>query len=178
MTTDVIVLNGGSSAGVSSLARALQNTLPRPWLTFGVDTFVDALPPGLTSAPDGLTVAPDGEVTVGPAFRRLESAWCQGIAAIARTGTGVIVDEVFLGGASGQARWRTALDGLDVLWVGVRCDPAIAAARERARADRVPGMAAAQADLVHRGVRYDLTVDTGRMDTVGCARRVAAHVAV
>ncbi|MFE3776456.1 chloramphenicol phosphotransferase CPT [Streptomyces sp. NPDC059122] len=176
MTTDVIVLNGGSSAGVSSLARALQDTLPRPWLTFGVDTFVDALPPSLTSAPDGLTVGPDGEVTVGPAFRRLESAWCQGVAAIARTGTGVIVDEVFLGGATGQARWRAALDGLDVLWVGVHCDPEIAAARERARADRVPGMAAAQAELVHRGVRYDLTVDTGRMDAVGCAGRVAACV--
>ncbi|MFJ5676312.1 chloramphenicol phosphotransferase CPT family protein [Streptomyces sp. NPDC093097] len=176
MATDVIVLNGGSSAGVSTLARALQDTLPRPWLTFGVDDFVASLPPSLADAPDGLTVGPDGEVTVGPAFRRLESAWCQGIAAIARTGTGVILDEVFLGGADGQARWAAALDGLNVLWVGVRCAPDIAAARERARGDRVVGMAAAQAELVHRGMRYDLTVDTGRVGLGVCAEQVAAAV--
>ncbi len=37
--TQVIVLNGGSSAGKSSIARALQDILPGLWLTFGeVDT--------------------------------------------------------------------------------------------------------------------------------------------
>ncbi|MER6049775.1 hypothetical protein ABT168_20375 [Streptomyces sp. NPDC001793] len=123
MTTQAIVLNGGSSAGDTSLARALQNVLPRPWLTFGVDAFVETLPPALTSAPDGLDVAPDGTVTVGPVFRRLEAAWRHGVAAIARTGTGVIIDDVFLGGATGQQQWRTALDGLDVLWVGVHVRP-------------------------------------------------------
>ncbi|WP_438487594.1 chloramphenicol phosphotransferase CPT [Streptomyces sp. S186] len=176
MTTHALVLNGGSSAGVTSLARALQDVLPRPWLTFGVDAFVETLPPALTSAPDGLNVAPDGAVTVGPVFHRLEAAWRQGVAAIARTGTGVIIDDVFLGGAAGQQRWQAALDGLNVLWVGVHCAPEVAAARERARGDRVPGMAAAQAERVHRGVRYDLTVDTGRLDAGACAARIAAHV--
>ncbi|MFG2889697.1 chloramphenicol phosphotransferase CPT [Streptomyces sp. NPDC048248] len=176
MTTDVIVLNGGSSSGTSSLARALQHALPRPWLTFGVDTFGEALPPTLQDSPDGLLVAPDGQVTVGPAYRALESAWRDGIAAMARGGTGVILDEVFLGGHEGQRRWQSALEGLEVLWVGVRCDPDVAAARERARGDRVVGMAAAQADLVHKGVRYDLEVDTSAATPDACARRIAARV--
>ncbi|WP_277526652.1 hypothetical protein [Arthrobacter sp. ES3-54] len=40
----MIVLNGGSSSGKSSIARALQEILPVIWLTFGVGTFIDALP--------------------------------------------------------------------------------------------------------------------------------------
>lgn len=42
--TQVIVLNGGSRSGKSSIARALQDILPKPWLTFGVDVLNDALP--------------------------------------------------------------------------------------------------------------------------------------
>ena len=176
MTTDVIVLNGGSSAGTSTLARALQETLPRPWLTFGVDTFVGALPPALMASPDGLVLAPDGTVAVGPVFRALETGWLHGIAAMARAGTGIILDEVLLSGGAGQDRWRQALDGLTVLWVGVHCDPATAAARELARGDRVVGMAVAQAALVHQGVRYDLEVDTTDTEPAACARRIASHV--
>ncbi|MFF8790478.1 chloramphenicol phosphotransferase CPT [Streptomyces sp. NPDC015125] len=177
MTTDVIVLNGGSSAGTSTLARALQETLPRPWLTFGVDTFIGALPPALMTSPDGLVLAPDGTVSVGPAFRALQAGWLHGIAAMARAGTGIILDEVFLDGGAGQDRWRRALDGLAVLWVGVHCDPGTAAARELARGDRVVGMATTQAALVHRGVRYDIEVDTTDTDPAVCARGIAAHVA-
>lgn len=40
----VIVLNGGSSSGKSSLARALQEVLPEPWLRLGVDDLIDAMP--------------------------------------------------------------------------------------------------------------------------------------
>ncbi|TDC10393.1 hypothetical protein E1265_31300, partial [Streptomyces sp. 8K308] len=97
-------------------------------------------------------------------------------AAMAGAGGRVIVDEVFLGGAESQRRWTTALGGLDVLWVGVRCDPAVAEAREAARGDRVGGMARTQAELVHRGVVYDLEVDTTRTEALECARRIAARV--
>jgi chloramphenicol 3-O phosphotransferase len=88
----------------------------------------------------------------------------------------VIVDEVFLGGAGSQGRWRQALGDLPVLWVGVRCEPDVAAEREVARGDRVTGMAAAQADLVHRGVTYDLEVDTTHAGSMACARAIAARV--
>lgn len=88
----------------------------------------------------------------------------------------MIVDEGFLGGAASQDRWRRALAGLDVLWVGVRCDPGVAAGRETARGDRLPGMAAAQAPLVHRGVIYDLEVDTTHTESMDCARTIAGRV--
>ena len=63
-----------------------------------------------------------------------------------------------------------------MLWVGVRCDSAVAAGREIARGDRVTGMAAAQAELVHQGVGYDLEVDTTHTEALECARAIAARV--
>jgi chloramphenicol 3-O phosphotransferase len=181
--TQVIVLNGGSSSGKSSIARCLQSILPDPWLTLGVDTLIQAMPLSMHGPDTGLRFEPDGQVIVGNRFRRLEAAWYQGLACVAHAGTGVIVDEVFLSGAESQDRLVVALDGLRVLWVGVHCDWAIAAAREAMRDDRTdrkgdvhPGMAEAQADLVHQGVRYDLDVDTTTTAAMDCARAIARHV--
>ncbi|MFI0721572.1 chloramphenicol phosphotransferase CPT [Streptomyces sp. NPDC021224] len=173
----VIVLNGGSSSGKSSIARCLQEILPEAWLSVSVDTFVDALPPRLREGGEGLVIGPGGEVTTGPAFDELDAAWLAGIAATARAGAHVVVDDVFLGGPRSRARWSRALTGLDVLWVGVRCAPEAATAREAARGDRTPGMAAKQAALVHEGVPYDLEVDTTSTSAADCARAVAEYAA-
>ncbi|WP_232662861.1 chloramphenicol phosphotransferase CPT [Pseudonocardia sp. TRM90224] len=177
MTVRVIVLNGGSSSGKSAIARCLQAVLPEPWLVVGVDTLVDAMPAALRASDMGIEFAPDGGVVVGASFRTLEAAWMEGVAAMARAGAGMIVDDVFLGGPASQQRWREALRGLDVLWVGVRCDPDVATGREIARGDRTTGMAAAQAEIVHSGVAYDVEIDTGRAESIECARRIAAHLA-
>jgi chloramphenicol 3-O phosphotransferase len=115
-------------------------------------------------------------VSGGPAVRTLEAAWMQGVAAMVRAGARVIVDDVFLGGAASQQRWRDALGGLDVLWVGVRCDSAVAAGREIARGDRVRGMAVAQAEVVHEGVLYDVEVDTTHTEPLESARTIAAQL--
>lgn len=176
MTTQVIVLNGGSSSGKSGIARCLQAVLPDPWLALGTDTLVQAMPMSLQTSTAGIEVGQDGEVIVGPEFRALEAAWIAGIAAMAHAGARIIVDEVFLGGPASQQRWKNALGALSVLWVGVRCDAAVAADRELARGDRVPGMAASQAEVVHRGITYDLQVDTTRAEAMTCAQAIAARL--
>ncbi|MFJ8308752.1 MULTISPECIES: chloramphenicol phosphotransferase CPT [unclassified Streptomyces] len=173
----MVVLNGGSSSGKSGIARCLQAVLPGAWLTFGVDSLAGAMPASLRDGGEGLDVGADGSVTVGPEYRRLSDAWMQGVAAMVRAGARVVLDEVFLDGADGQKRWLHALDGLDALWVGVRCDPDTAAAREIARGDRVPGMARAQAESVHRGVRYDVEVDSAGAESMACAREIARRLA-
>jgi chloramphenicol 3-O phosphotransferase len=172
----VIVLNGGSSSGKSGIARCLQALLPDPWLALGTDTFVDALPAAMRASDAGIEFAAGGGITVGPAFRALEAAWIAGVAAMAGAGARIVVDEVFLGGAVSQERWRRALGGLEVLWVGVRCEGEVAAGREIARGDRVAGMAASQAGPVHEGVVYDVEVDTTHAEALDCARAVAARV--
>ncbi|MFJ6633592.1 chloramphenicol phosphotransferase CPT [Streptomyces sp. NPDC091376] len=176
MTTRMIILNGGSSSGKSGIVRCLQAVLPEPWLAFGCDSFVDALPAKMRASDEGIVFAADGEVSVGADFRALEAAWTAGVVAMARAGARVVIDDVFLGGATSQQRWQKALDGLPVLWVGVRCESAVAAGREVARGDRIQGMAAAQADVVHEGVLYDVEVDTTRTESLVCARTIAAHL--
>ncbi|MFG3037640.1 MULTISPECIES: chloramphenicol phosphotransferase CPT [unclassified Streptomyces] len=172
----MIILNGASSSGKSGIVRCLQSVLPDPWLTFGCDSFVDALPKKMWGSPGGIVFDEDGGVGVGEEFRALEAAWTEGVVTMARAGARVIVDDVFLGGAASQQRWRTALDGLPALWVAVRCDPDVATGREIARGDRTPGMAARQSTVVHEGVTYDVEVDTTRTESLACARAVAARL--
>ena len=176
VTSQMIIINGGSSSGKSGIVRCLQAVLPDPWLAFGCDSFVDALPARMQASDNGIVFAADGGVSVGPEFRALEAAWMNGVAAMVGAGAKVIVDDVFLGGAASQQRWQKAVGELAVLWVGVRCEAAVAARREVARGDRVQGMAASQADVVHDGVFYDLEVDTTRTESLVCARTIAAHV--
>jgi chloramphenicol 3-O phosphotransferase len=174
--TQVIVLNGGSSSGKSSIARALQDILPKVWLTFGVDALIEALPGRGDDPRSGLVLEADGTVTVKPEFRALEDVWYAGLAFMAHNSASLILDEVLLTGGVGQRRLQAALNGLDLFWVGVHCDPNVAAAREMTRSDRVQGMAMAQAVAVHRGVTYDIEVDTTGCSASECASRIALHV--
>lgn len=171
----MIVLNGGSSSGKSGIARCLQAVLPGAWLALGVDRLIEMMPASLPAS-YGIEITPGGEVVTGPEFRALEAAWMAGVAAMARAGARVILDEVFLGGGASQQRWKDALGALPTLWVGVRCEGAVAAGREVARGDRARGMALAQAEAVHRGVSYDLVVDTTHAESLDCARQIAARV--
>jgi chloramphenicol 3-O phosphotransferase len=98
----VIVVNGGSSSGKTSIVRQVQGMLAEPWLAASIDDFVEALPAALQDSAAGFGVAAGGAVVVGEVFRRLEAAWMAGLAATVRAGAPVIVDDVFLGGAESQ----------------------------------------------------------------------------
>jgi len=168
-----MIINGGSSSGKTGIVRCLQAVLDEPWLAFSVDDFIDAMPAAMEGSADGIQIGPDGEVSIGPAFRELEDAWMTGIIAMCRAGGRVIVDDVFLGGAASQQRWRDAIGDVETLWVGVRCAPETAAGREIGRGDRAGGMAARQALIVHEGVKYDVEVDNTHTESIDSARTVA-----
>ena len=149
-------------------------------MTVGIDDLIRAISHGPTDTTAGGTLefTSDGSVVVGDEFRRAGTAWYEGLAAIARSGddVGIIVDEVFLAGGQSQARLRSALGELPVVWVGVRCQPEVAAERERERADRHVGMARRQSERVHIGVDYDVAVDTSDTSADECALAIMAYV--
>lgn len=178
VNVQVIVLNGGSSAGKSSIATCLQQQLDGTWLTLGIDDLIRALSHGPNDRGAGGTLVfrPDGSIEAGEKFRTAAASWYEGLAAIARSGTGVIVDDVFLDGGQSQDQLRAAVEGLGVLWVGVHCDPSVAEARERQRPDRIVGLARDQAARVHHGVGYDVVVDTSHVSPDGCAQAIVAMV--
>jgi chloramphenicol 3-O phosphotransferase len=89
MKTQVIVLNGSSSSGKTTIARCLKAILPIPWISLSIDDLLGSLPPSLMDSDAGITF---GEVTIGEGFREIRSAWLAGIAAMARAGTRIIYD--------------------------------------------------------------------------------------
>jgi chloramphenicol 3-O phosphotransferase len=172
----VIVLNGVSSSGKTTLARSLQAIFTAPWLLLGIDDLIRAMPNEGLEDGSLLHIGQSGWVRLGPGWKDLEASWYRGLAAIVNSGTGVIVDDVFLGGRTSQERLRAAFGGLTVLWVGVKCDPEIVRTREALRPDRVPGMAESQTALVHEGVVYDMTVDTSHASPKSCADEILSRL--
>ena len=102
----VILLNGTSSSGKTTLVRALQATLPDPWLEIGIDRFVFALPKAYLDQPLWSEVfryvRPEGRddgpfrIETGPLGRRLVAGMHRTVAALANSGLDVIVDHVLL----------------------------------------------------------------------------------
>jgi chloramphenicol 3-O phosphotransferase len=176
VSTRVIVLNGVSSSGKTTIARSLQAAMATPWLLLGVDDLIRAMPNEGLEDGSLLHIGATGRVDVGPGWQELEASWYVGVASIVASGTGVIVDEVFLGGRKSQERLRAAFRDLAVLWVGVKCDHEVARAREALRPDRVAGMAEAQAAVVHEGVTYDVTVDTSHASPESCAAAILSRM--
>lgn len=98
-----------------------------------------------------------------------------GVAKMVDVGALVVIEDNFVSGPGGQQRWRAALGRVMVGWVGIRCDPAVAAERERNRGDRALGMASKQALAVHQGITYDLEVDADAQKPDELARLIRPH---
>ena len=173
----IILLNGVGSAGKSAIARALQKITREPFLHVAMDAFLDMLPEALWGHPDGIifeTLQDGGKPSViirsGPAAERLLRGMRHAIAAMARQGNNLIVDEVLLDGDN--AAYQAALAGLEVVRVGVFAPLEILEAREAARGDRMIGLARWQYDRVHKDMTYDLEVDTSRATAMECAELI------
>jgi chloramphenicol 3-O phosphotransferase len=175
-TGSVIVLNGPSSAGKSTLATALQGRLTAEgecWFVYAMDDYFAKLPFDWVTArkhvgvhaDDGVVLEiVDGEfrMRMGPIGRQLLAAWRGAVGAAARAGLNVIADDVVLTEAEWQG-WQAELDGVDAHWVRVHVDLDVLEARETARGDRMPGQARSQYEDAYRYPIYDATVDTGRL---------------
>jgi chloramphenicol 3-O phosphotransferase len=189
---EIIVLNGASSTGKTTLALALQDELEESWLVFGTDTLISSLPLALLEIHDdamiaarprehrvregGIAFGADGEISIGSEYRRLEATWLNGLAAIAASGTRLILDEVFLDGGRSQDRFRHVFAARRIAWISVTCDNDVAVQRERDRGDRVVGASEKQSSLVHDGVDYDLVVDTTVLTPQELAQWIADHI--
>jgi chloramphenicol 3-O phosphotransferase len=172
----VIVLNGTTSAGKTTLAKLLQRELAargEPWLVIALDDFMARSPADWfrigthlgTHAEEGIVFElVDGAIQrrVGPWGRTVLAGYRAAVAGMARAGLHVIVDEVMLSVEDWDG-WQHELAGLDVTWVAVEAALDIVLRRERDRGDRVVGMAAAQFDVVHSFATYDVRVDTGAL---------------
>ena len=169
------MLNGASSAGKTSIARAMQDQLGGWWLHFGIDSLISSMPRSMFGTDDGHSIGVDGSISVGPGWRLAHDRWQIAMRSLVEAGADLIIDEVFLEGVRDQQRWRQSLRNMRVSWVGVRCDVEVAVARETARGDRA-NLARMQSEIVHQGVHYDVEVDTTSLTPQDAARYLIANL--
>jgi chloramphenicol 3-O phosphotransferase len=186
-TGSVIVLNGPSSSGKTTLAAALQRRFAAAgecWFVYAMDDYFAKVPFDWVTAGKHIGAhAEDGVVLeivdgafrmrLGPIGRRVLAAWRGAVGSAARAGLNVIADDVVLTEAEWRA-WQVELDGLDAHWVRVHIALDVLEARERDRSDRMPGHARAQYEDSYRYPAYDAEVDTGTLDPGAAAAAVLA----
>jgi chloramphenicol 3-O phosphotransferase len=183
----IILVNGTSSSGKTTLVKGLQSTLPDLWLEMGIDRFAYALPGRVLGQPTWPQlfryVRPndesDGPFTIETTMlgQRFISGMHATAATLAAHGLNVIVDHVLL-----EQAW---LDECSRLWarfpvlvVGVRCPLDVVLKREIEREDRTLGQAEAQFAVVHRWAdRYDIEVDTSVLTPDEAVARIVGALA-
>lgn len=177
----IVILNGAPRSGKSTIAAAIQDTLPGRWISLGVDAQNCSLPAGLHP---GIGLRPGGErPDLEPAVVALYDALYRSVAAYARAGFDVAVDVGHHDSYSQPLDILPAcahiLSGLDVLFVGVHCPLDTIMARRAAdpqggfyTTDAAPVLRWQAA--VHLGHRYDLDLDTEALTPPQCVAAIAA----
>ncbi|RJF72976.1 chloramphenicol phosphotransferase [Deinococcus cavernae] len=151
MPGSLILVNGASSAGKTTLCRALRDALPRPFLHFSLDFFMfDA---------NVLPRTPEGRIRDWQQLRpRVFEGFNRCLPALLDAGNNLVVDYIIETPAM-WAEFRHFLSGHDVFLVGVHCPIEELERREQARADRRIGDARRDAETVHTFTPYDLELD-------------------
>jgi chloramphenicol 3-O phosphotransferase len=181
----VIVLNGPSSSGKTTLAAALQRQFAAEgqcWFIYAMDDYFGKVPFDWVTAgkhvgsraEEGVILEiVDGQfqMRMGPIGRQVLAAWRGAVGAAARAGLNVIADDVVLTDEEWRG-WQTELAGIDAHWVRVQIALDVLVAREEARGNRMIGHAQAQYEDSYRYPAYDAEVDTGLLDP----EAAAAHV--
>ena len=127
----IILLNGASSSGKTSILSALQDLLPEPFLNAGIDKFIWMLPERYLERPlwdDVLGLATEA----GQMGHRLFSAMHQAVALLSRAGMNVVADHVLVEPAW-VAQCAALLADLPAYLVGVRCPLDVLVEREKSR---------------------------------------------
>lgn len=182
----IVILVGGSSAGKTSLGKALQAELKELYVLMGIDMFWFTLPPKQLDLdqvdPDYYSwhmEERDGKplfvIKPGPILDRLMIARYPAIRAYLDAGFNVIADEVLW-----KREWLEecikALDGYDVTFVKVFCSDEEGARREIARGDRHVGWNRGSAYYSDLDCLYDAEIDTTSHSPAECAKLLATQL--
>lgn len=180
---NIILLNGTSSSGKSSILRVLQEVMDEPYLDAGIDKFLWMLPRRYLNDPVYWQQIyqyhwPEPEqmvIQAAPLGHQLMHGMHQAIAALSRAGNHIVVDHVLT-----EVTWiqQCALLFADLpAWlIHLTCPLEVLEQRERERKDRTLGQARAQFNLVHAHEICDLAIDTSQYDVVTCAEMIKQHI--
>ncbi|MBA3814478.1 MAG: hypothetical protein H0X26_08365 [Alphaproteobacteria bacterium] len=183
----IIFLNGCSSSGKTTIAKAIQYLANAPWLLWGIDTFFQSMPPPYVGfgekANEGFQFVADQDehgpimcIHSGPLGEAIVKSIPKVVKTLADDGLNIIVDEVLFEDTCLKYYVR-ALSNHTVYFIGILCDLNAMEEREILRGDRALGLARAQVARVHGPTRsYDLTVDSTHISAFDNARNILEFV--
>jgi chloramphenicol 3-O phosphotransferase len=150
-TGRIILLNGASSSGKSSIARAVQAKIEAPFWHISIDHLRDAgvLP---------MDRFRSGEFKWSEAREAFFEGFERSLLAYVLSGNDLIV-EYIVETAAWMRRLTHVLEGCDVFFVGVHCSLDELERRERVRRDRRIGDARRDFHTVHTHCVYDAELD-------------------
>ena len=151
-TGKMIVLNGATSAGKSTLTLAAQQLFPIPLMRFSFDLFIDGdiLP---------LARVRTGEFAWSTMRPSVLGGFYQCLPVLARAGNNLILDYI-VESKEDLANLLRLLNGLDVFFVGLHCSLEELERREAARGNRPRGEARNDLKIVHKWTTYDLELNS------------------
>ena len=168
----IIYLNGPSSSGKTTLAKALQHSFETLFLLVGIDKIIGWMPEKVNdwtggAAPLGYSWKkstdesgnPIQELQIGPYAEKIAGTFQEVVLLLAKMGHHLIIDDVSFGKRQID-EWKTLLKDFKVLWVGVNAPLSILEQREKERGNRIVGSARGQFHKVHADATYDLEIDT------------------
>lgn len=170
----IIYLNGPSSSGKTTLAKALQKEFDSPFIHIGIDRVIGMMPEKLNNwegqpAPLGFSwkesIDKTGhlvyEIQSGPFARKMVQTLIEIVLTMARMDHYIIIDDVSFGKCQVDV-WKDALKDYKVIWIGLNAPLDILEAREKERGNRMQGSARAQYFQVHKDANYDQEFDTSK----------------
>jgi chloramphenicol 3-O phosphotransferase len=150
----IILLNGASSAGKSTLCRALQNQIEEPFWHFSIDHLRDADVLPLERVHRGDFAWKDMRTPFFDGFHRT-------LPALAGAGNNLIIEHI-LETAGFKEQLVTLLAPFDVFFIGVHCPLSELDRREKERGNRRIGDARHDIEVlkIHQYGPYDLEIDS------------------
>lgn len=155
----IIVLNGVSSSGKSTLAKELTKLLP-DFFAFSIDDF-DLVIEKMEDR-EGQRLIPI----------ETEYFYYKNVAIFSDRGVNLILDQIIHDPLT-LKNFYEALNGYPILFVGVHCPVDELLHREQSRGDRRIGLAASQLEYVHKQEIYDVEVNTFYQSISECAKDIA-----
>jgi chloramphenicol 3-O phosphotransferase len=158
--THVIILNGASSSGKSSIAQELQKILPTPHLHFQMDAFWDMVPPNIEANSQN--------------FPHIKPAIIDSAHALLKHGHSLIIDIVFIPDIK---QIISRLKDFAPYTVAITADLETLKKRELTRKNRDIGLCESQYLLIHKDTKYDLEIDTTHMSAEKSAGLIVKNMA-